>query len=97
MAAKMPRDVNTAPIQVLRPGATEKISSGGTASDSEVVAAGVDVLRIATDGDIHYALDGAATTSKVYLPAGGVEFIRVEVGDVISVIGTANVYLTSME
>ena len=86
------RDNTGAPIDVLRPGSTEKVVSTGVASNSAAQAGGV--VRIATDSDLHYDLDGTATTSSVFLPANAVEYIEVLKGDVISLIGAANVYIT---
>lgn len=89
------QDANSNPIQAVRPGSTQLVASTGTASSATAVADGVDVVRIIADAAIHYDLDGTATTSSVLLPANTVEYIHVYEGDVISLIGTANVHITA--
>lgn len=95
--ATLATDGNSNPIQVLRPGATEKITSTGTAGDATAIASGVSVVRIVASATINYSLVGTATAASVYLPADAVEFIRVQEGDVISLIGAADVYITTMQ
>ena len=89
-------DGNGRPVQALRPTTTQSISSTGVASSATAVAAGVSVVRIVATAAINYSLVATATASTVYLPAATVELIRVNTGDVISVIGTATVNITAM-
>ena len=91
-----PRDANAAPIPVLRPSSTEKITLSGIAVAAAAFSAGVKVVRIVADADVHYAVTGTATASDVYLPAGGVEYIKILPSDTLSVIGTGAVYVTEM-
>jgi hypothetical protein len=94
--SSLPVDGNGNSIQCLRPGATQSVSSTGTAGNATAVAAGVSVVRIVATAPIYYSLIGTATAASVYLPADYVEYISVKTGDVFSLIGTATVYITAM-
>jgi|TARA_R110000744_G_scaffold66587_1_gene136130 hypothetical protein len=93
-------DANAKPIQVLRPKYTTRYSLSGTATASGyTVGAGIRVVRIVSTLDCHYDPIATATTSKVFLPAGVVEYIHVYEGDQISMItsgATGYAYVTSM-
>jgi hypothetical protein len=95
--AKLAKDDSGQSIQALRPGETEVLSPSGSAVSGTAVPDGVNAIRIVADVAINYYLNGTATSAQVFLPAGAVEVIRVLEGDVISVIGNGNVYLTEME
>ena len=108
--AKMPRS-GVSEIQVLRPnGTTQHIDVlASSAAISNAVA--TNVVRISTTVDINYAVGSAPTAigastanAGPFLPAGGVEYIKVTKGsDKIAVIAqdetTAGgvVYVTEME
>ncbi len=94
--ATLPLDVAGKPIPVLRPTATQTVVVAGSAVNSTAIASNVDVVRLVSAATMHYSLIGTATTSSVYLPAATVEMIRVVPGDVISVIGTGTMFITTM-
>lgn len=93
------RDGNAAPIQCLSPiAATERVTISGANAAAPAIAAGYSVVRVAANTDCYYRIGtAAAATTASYLPAGVVEYIRVNVGDVINVIGTSGyLYITPM-
>ena len=93
-------DANAKPIQVLRPKYTTRYSLSGTAITSGyTVGAGVRVVRIVSQIDCHYNVEGVATVETVFLPAGVIEYIHVYEGDQVSMItsgATGFAYVTSM-
>lgn len=93
-------DANAKPIQVLRPKATTRYSLSDTAANGSLtIGAGIRVVRIVSTLDCHYDPTGTATVSKVFLPAGVVEYIHVFEGDQISMItsgATGFAYVTTM-
>lgn len=91
------KDVNSNPIQCLRPNVTQKIAAGGSAVSSTAVVNRVQ--RIVADTDVFFSVVGTATTSSCYLPQGAVEYIHTYTGDVISFItsgASGSVYVTEM-
>jgi len=79
-------DDNGNPVQVLKPTSTEKLSISGTAASGAALSTTTTVLRLIATVDCYYSLDGTATTSSAYLPAGVIEYIGVENSDTLSVI-----------
>ena len=92
-------DDNGNPVQVLKPISTEKLSISGSAASGAALASTTTVLRLIATLDCYYSLDGTATTSSVYLPAGTIEYIGVENADTLSVItggSTGSMFITEM-
>jgi ribosomal protein L18 len=91
------KDANSSSIQVLRHGSTEAVAYTGTAAASSALSKGV--YRVVSTTDCHFSLDGTATSSDVFMPAGSVEFVRTNAGDAISFIQSASggtAYVTEM-
>jgi len=91
------KDVNSYPIQCLRPGASQTVSVSGTAASSTSITQ--RVTRICATVDVHVSVIGTATTSDCFIPANSIEFIHTYEGDTISFVtsgasGTA--YVTEM-
>ena len=87
-------------IQVLRPSATVVQASTATAANVSGLSSDVRVLRLVASHNCFYNLEGTATTNSVFLPAGAIEFVKVNKGDVLSVIRATEdgtVYVTEME
>tara|TARA_R110000782_G_scaffold126592_2_gene218182 strand:+ start:32 stop:334 length:303 start_codon:yes stop_codon:yes gene_type:complete len=93
-------DANAKPIQVLRPKFTKPYTISGSATVSGfTIGAGIRVARIVSKIDCHYNVEGVATTSTVFLPAGVIEYIHVYEGDQISIVTsgvTGSAYVTTM-
>jgi len=91
------KDANSYAIQTLRPSGTEAFAVSGSASSSSALS--TNVVRLYSTVDCFFEVTGTATTSSTPLPAGAVEFVRVEDTDVLSVItggGTGTFYVTEM-
>jgi len=93
-SVKVPVDYNKSAIQVVKLGSTEKIAT----TVSTTAATDEKIVRITADDDCNIAIGSAptATTSDILLPSGAVEYIRLETGDKINVLG-ANLYVTDCE
>ena len=89
-------DSNGDAAQCLRPSTVYKVASTGTASNVTAIATGISVVRLVADAAVNVSFVGTATAASTYLPAGTVEYFKAYGGDVISVIGTANLYVTEM-
>ena len=74
-------------IQALRPGTTQTVNGTGTAFSQST-----RVVRLTATAAANYGLDGVA---EVPLPAGIVEYIRVNPGDVLTT--SAAIVATEME
>lgn len=96
--SKLAVDSNANAMQVLRPTSTEKVSISAVAASSSAVTSNVNVLRMVSDIDCFYTLEGTATVDDVYLPAYAVEYIKVYSGDVVSIIAGASgsIHITEM-
>jgi len=95
--SRLARDANSAPIQVLRPSTSQTINISGTAASSTAVSN--RVVRVVSSQDVHFSIEGTATTSSCFLPAYFVEFIHTYEGDTISFItsgSTGTAYVTEM-
>lgn len=78
-------------VQVLRPIRTQTLSISGTAASASAFtefssSSNFAVVRIVSTVTCFYTLSGTATTSKNYLPADQVEYIKAAKGDVLSII-----------
>lgn len=96
--SKLAVDSNANAMQVLRPSSTEKVAISTSAASATAVADNVNVLRMVSDIDCFYTLEGTATVDDVYLPADTVEYIKVYTGDVVSIIAGASgsIHITDM-
>ena len=90
---RLARDDGGATIQAVRPATTQKLTVSGSSVASAAV--GARLIRIVATGDIHYNLNSAADASDVFLPAGTIEYISTYSADVLHVIGSASVYISS--
>jgi len=97
---KLSQDDNGKGIQVLRPTSTEALAVSGTAASGAALTNNTDVLRLCSDVDVFVCLTATATTSNGFLlPAGTVEFIRIDTGDTLSAItagGSGTLNITEM-
>ena len=79
--AVMPKDANAKPIPCLRPISTATVDGDSAPFTSNVV-------RLVAAADAFYGVAGVA---EVLLPAGVVEYIRVNIGDVLTTSSAVNV------
>lgn len=93
-SAKLPVDKNRSSIQVLRPATTEKLAT----TQSTTATTEMTVVRIIADGNCHIAIGSnpTATTSDIYVASGEYEYIKLDKGDKINVLG-ANLYVTTCD
>jgi hypothetical protein len=78
----MPIDGNSKPVPVLRPG------TGVNVTDTTSAATTSDVVRLCSVAGCQYAIGAAGT---VELPAGAIEYIKVTIGETITVVDTCNI------
>lgn len=91
------KDANSYAIQALRPSSTEALAVSGSATSATAVSS--NIVRLYSTVDCFFEVTGTATTSSTPLPAGAVEFVRVESTDVLSIItngSTGTFYVTEM-
>lgn len=77
----------------------------GTAAASSAIPDGVVLVRAVATAACHFRINAkgtttAATSDNAYLPAGVIEYWRVEPGDTVSVIQSAsggNLHLTAIK
>lgn len=89
MTNLLARDSNGHVVQALRPGTTQKVSfTAAAAATATAVPADNAVARIVATQNCHYKIDPstAAVATDCFLPAGMVEYVRVNQGDKISFI-----------
>jgi hypothetical protein len=75
------QDVNSQPIPALRP--RDAVSVNGTSS-----ALTSTIIRLSTSADANYGINSTAT---VFLPAGAIEYVRIDYGDTITTDAPVNV------
>lgn len=95
--SRLARDANSDAIQCLRPSTTSTFAVSGTAASSNSISE--RVVRIMSDVDCFYTINGTATVNSVPLPASTIEFIHTFEGDTISVItssASGTFYITEM-
>lgn len=96
---KMIQDQNGDPVPVLKPTSTEKLAITGAAASGAALASNTSVMRIISTVDCYYSIDGTATTSSAYLPAGTIEYIGMYNSDTLSVItggGAGSMFISEM-
>ena len=96
----MPRqasDRNGHVVPALKPG-TSRVTTLSTSS-AQSVPLDSEVIRIVADVTAFYRLNATATTADTLLPAGLVEFIRIEKGDRLNIVatGAGTMNITEME
>ena len=95
----MATDGNARAIPVMKPVSTEKLAITTSAASAAARTNQTNVLRIISDIACFYSTDTTATTSRVYLPADTIEYIKLETGDTLSVItasGSGSMYISEM-
>lgn len=88
-----PTNQNEQPIQCLGLGTVQKVDVGGTsAATASALAATTRVIRVAVSTACHISVGSSptATTSAHYMPAGCVEYFRVEGGEKVAFIQSAS-------
>lgn len=87
-------DANGETVPCLKLSSTEKVAT----TNQSTAATEDKIVRLIADGDAHIAFgtNPTATTSDIYLPANQVEYVVLEEGDKVSVLG-ANLYVTDAE
>lgn len=93
-SVRLPKDYNNSAIQVVKLGTTEKIAT----TTSSTAATEEKIVRIVSDGDCHILVGETPTAddADIFLPQGVVEYIKLQTGDRINVLG-ANLYVTDVE
>jgi hypothetical protein len=81
-------DLNGQFIEAVGLGTTQAVAYTASAAASNAFALTTRVVRVVATTDCFFttAATPTATTSSVYLPAGAVEYVRVNAGDKISAI-----------
>lgn len=84
-------DLNGQFVEAVGFGLTQAVAYTGSAAASNAFGANTRVVRITATTDCFVAISAnpTATTSSVYLPAGVVEYVRVNPSDKISAIRRA--------
>jgi hypothetical protein len=84
-------DTNGNSVPCLKLTTTEKLAT----TEQSTAATEDKIIRIVADGDAHIAFgsDPTATTDDIFLPGNQVEYVILEEGDKVSVLG-ANLYVT---
>lgn len=83
----------------LRPVTTSKVVMSGSSTQSSAIGANIQYVRLVADANCHYEIgvNPTATTSKVYLPVGEVEIIKISEGEkVAGICASGNLYVTSL-
>jgi len=85
-------------IGTLRAVRTSKVNSSGTSAQSSAFGANIEHVRIVADADCHieFGVNPTATSSKIFVPSGDVEYFKVSEGEKVAVIGTVNLYVTEL-
>ena len=98
---KLSRDIKNAVAQAVKPVDSQRVSLSGTAASASAFGNEIEaVLRLCPSIDCFYAINATATTSSVYLPAGTIEYIRIDAGDTLSAItsgATGYLYISEAE
>lgn len=95
----MPLDETGYAIPALRPGVTQKVTVGASATSATAVAQTTQVVRLKATTDTHIKFAAGATTSDFLMSAGETEYFAVLGGTVISNIQASAggfLYLTEM-
>lgn len=81
--SKLAIDSNSAPIQAVKPTVATNVA---TSTYTHTAPSGV--VRLVSAAGATYAFDG---TADIELPAGVIEYVRINNGDVITTSGTINI------
>ena len=95
---KLATDQNGKTIPAAKPGVSRAVSLTTTSAQSAALDS--QVVRLVSDAACYYALNATADTGSTFLPAGVVEFIRIEKTDRINArtaTGTGVLNITEME
>lgn len=95
MGQTQPIDDNGRFIAVLRLGTTEVVDGTSSSAASAANTQPSCVVRIVANADVNILISSnpTATTSTAYLPAGVVEYVKLDVNDKIAVLG-GKLYIT---
>ena len=82
----------------LRPTTVQMMSSSGTSSQSSAFAAYTYYVRICADADCHilFGSNPTATSSSIFIPADQPEIFKVNPGEKVAAIGSANVSVSEL-
>ena len=82
----------------LRAVSIEKITSSGSTTASSAIADNIEYVRLVSSADCHiaFAASPTATSSTHFLPAKEVEVWKISAGEKIAVIGSCDLYITSL-
>ena len=82
----------------LRPTTVQMMSSSGTSSQSSAFAAYTYYVRICADADCHilFGSNPTATSSSIFIPANQPEIFKVNPGEKVAAIGSANVSVSEL-
>ena len=82
----------------LRPTTVQMMSSSGSSSQSSAVGADTYYVRICADADCHilFGSNPTATSSSIFIPADQPEIFKVNPGEKVAAIGSANVSVSEL-
>ena len=82
----------------LRPTTVQMMSSSGTSSQSSAFGAYTLYVRICADADCHilFGSSPTATSSSIFIPADQPEIFKVNPGEKVAAIGSANVSVSEL-
>ena len=82
----------------MKPTSTEKLASSGTSSQTAAFADGIAYVRVIADADCHilFGSSPTATSSSIFIPADQPEIFKVNPGEKVAAIGTANVSISEL-
>ena len=82
----------------LRPTTVQMMSSSGTSSQSSAFAAYTYYVRICADADCHilFGSSPTAASSSIFIPADQPEIFKVNPGEKVAAIGSANVSVSEL-
>ena len=82
----------------MKPTTTEKLASSGTSSQTAAFADGIEYVRVIADADCHilFGSSPTATSSSIFIPADQPEIFKVNPGEKVAAIGSANVSISEL-
>jgi|TARA_E500000318_G_scaffold94091_1_gene93383 hypothetical protein len=82
----------------LRPTTVQMMSSSGTSSQSSAFGSYTYYVRICADADCHilFGSNPTATSSSIFIPADQPEIFKVNPGEKVAAIGSANVSVSEL-
>ena len=82
----------------LRAVSLEKVTSSGSSAQSSAIAANIEYVRLVASADCHieFGSNPTAAATTHFLPAKEVEIWKISAGEKIAVIGSCDLYITSL-